>query len=122
MHRGTLRMKRVYEAPSPEDGMRVLVDRLWPRGLSREKAAVDRWMKEIAPSDGLRHWYSHDREKYDEFRRRYRAELDSNGTAVGELLSAASSGPVTLLYSSSSPDINNAVVLLEYIRERMRNK
>ncbi len=107
----TLRIKRVYDAPEPEDGMRVLVDRLWPRGLSREKAAVDRWMKEIAPSDGLRRWYSHDRARYDEFRTRYRAELNERGTAVLELLSAALSGSVTLLYSSRDTDINNAVVL-----------
>ena len=115
-----LRIKRVYEAPAPEDGMRVLVDRLWPRGLSREKAAVDRWMKEIAPSDELRRWYSHDRARYDEFRTRYRAELNERQTAVHELLTAALSATVTLLYSSRNTDINNAVVLRDYMEERMR--
>ena len=115
-----LRIKRVYEAPAPEDGMRVLVDRLWPRGLSREKAAVDRWMKEIAPSDELRRWYSHDRARYDAFRTRYRAELNERQTAVHELLTAALSATVTLLYSSRNTDINNAVVLRDYMEERMR--
>jgi uncharacterized protein YeaO (DUF488 family) len=115
-----MRIRRVYDSPSPEDGKRVLVDRLWPRGLSKDRAAVDIWLKEIAPTDGLRRWFSHDREKWDEFRKRYRAELAENGKVVNMLLDLAKSGPLALLYSTSSADINNAVVLLEYMEDLMK--
>ncbi len=120
MHSAEMRVKRVYDAPSSEDGKRVLVDRLWPRGLSKDRAAVDIWLKDIAPTDGLRRWFSHDGEKWVEFRRRYRAELEANGEAVNTLLDLAKAGPLTLLYSASSADISNAAVLLEYIKELMR--
>ena len=111
-----VRLKRVYEAPSPRDGARVLVDRLWPRGLSKAKAKIDRWMKEIAPSDGLRKWFGHDPAKWGEFRKRYRAELKSNRERVDELARFARRGSVTLLYAAHDEEHNNAAVLLEFLR------
>lgn len=113
-----LRTKRIYERASGEDGRRVLVDRLWPRGLSKEKAGVDVWMRSIAPSDALRRWYGHDPTKWEEFRRRYFAELDANPEGVVDLRAALGSGPATLLFSSKEEDLNNARALLEYLEER----
>ena len=96
-----------------DDGVRILVDRLWPRGLTKEKAALDLWLKDIAPSTELRKWFAHDPEKWKEFQRRYTAELKSNPDAL-ELLSAEiRNGPVTLLYAAKDQDHNEAVVILE---------
>ena len=114
-----LRVKRVYEAPSPEDGLRVLVDRLWPRGLSKEKARVDLWIRTAAPSDELRRWYGHDHDKWPEFRRRYFAELEAAPEAL-EPLVELDAPLVTLLFGSREPDLNNARALREYLEERPR--
>lgn len=108
-------VKRVYEQPGPDDGTRILVDRLWPRGLSKEEAGVDVWLKAIAPSNELRNWYHHDPEKWAEFKKRYFAELAASQDAVNELVGYVKKGKVTFLYSSKEPEKNNAVALHEYI-------
>jgi len=108
------RIKRVYEDWAADDGERVLVDRLWPRGLSRERARLDDWVKEVAPTPDLRTWFGHDAERFDEFAVRYRAELDGND-AVEELRTRGSHGTVTLLYAAHDPRINHAVVLRDYL-------
>lgn len=108
-------LKRVYEAPDASDGVRILVDRLWPRGLARESAGIDVWLKSIAPSDALRKWYGHDVEKWPEFRQRYFAELDAGQDALNELRSRLGKGKVTLLYAASETEHNNAVALKEYL-------
>jgi uncharacterized protein YeaO (DUF488 family) len=110
-----IRIKRVYEPVAPGDGHLFLVDRLWPRGFTKEKLAIEAWLKEVAPSDDLRHWYSHDPAKWDEFRRRYFAELDGKPEIWRVLLDAAAQGDVTLLYSSKELKINNAVALKQYL-------
>jgi uncharacterized protein YeaO (DUF488 family) len=112
-----LRVKRVYDTPDESDGRRILVDRLWPRGLSREKAAVDVWLKEASPSTELRKWYGHEPEKWDEFRRRYFAELDANEAAVAELRKEVGKGNATLLFGTKETERNNAVALLEYLKD-----
>ncbi len=109
----TIRLKRVYEQPDTKDGERVLVDRLWPRGLTKEKARVDQWLKEIAPSTELRRWFGHDPAKWTEFKRRYRAELKGNKEQVSRLKDEMEKGPVTLLYGARDAEHNEAVVLLE---------
>lgn len=113
-----VRTKRIYEQASEGDGRRVLVDRLWPRGISKERARVDHWARSIAPSDALRKWYGHDPSKWEEFRRRYFAELDANPEGVAELRAALGSGTATLLFSSKEEDLNNARALREYLEER----
>lgn len=113
-----IRVKRVYDPPSPEDGVRVLVERLWPRGVSRERARVDLWLRGIAPSDELRRWFNHDPSRWEEFKRRYFNELRNN-PAVDELvLLLKHNQVVTLLYSAKSP-YNNAVALREYLEQLM---
>lgn len=114
----TVQIKRVYEAPSPEDGIRILVDRLWPRGLKKEDAHLDEWLKNIAPTNELRKWYGHDPDKWPEFQRRYFAELDSNEDDVVELRKQTRKGKVTLLYSSKEEKINNAVALKNYLERK----
>lgn len=106
-----IRVKRVYEAPSPEDGVRVLVDRLWPRGLSKEKAGVDLWLKEVAPSTELRKWFGHAPEKWDEFQQRYRQELRQHPEALARLLALLDQGRVTLLFGAKETHFNDAVAL-----------
>lgn len=110
------RVKRVYDPPSPEDGYRVLVDRLWPRGLSKQKARVDWWAKELAPSDALRHWFGHDPEKYPEFVRRYLRELRGN-PYLERLQTLGEAGTVTLLFGAKEARYNNAQALLEILKE-----
>jgi uncharacterized protein YeaO (DUF488 family) len=109
--------KRVYEPPGPDDGKRVLVDRVWPRGLTKEAAAVDLWMKEIAPSTWLRRWFHRDPMRWQEFMRRYRSELDSNGAAVDRLRDLCASGRVTLVYADRDTRHNHALVLADYMAE-----
>ncbi len=116
-----IQVKRVYEAGAPGDGKRILIDRLWPRGLSKAKAAVDVWLKEIAPSTELRRWYGHEAEKWLEFKNRYHAELDDNAAAVGELNSHLEKDPVTLLFGSREERLNNAFALKEYLESRARH-
>lgn len=112
-------VKRIYDPPAVDDGRRVLVDRLWPRGLSKERAAVEHWLRDIAPSDALRKWYQHDPTKWDEFKRRYFAELSAQQELVGKLTALCRAGPVTLLYSSREPALNNAVALRDYLLSRL---
>ena len=115
---GVVRTKRVYDDPAPEDGYRVLVDRLWPRGVSHERAAVGTWLKEVAPSTELRTWWDHDPARLDEFTARYRAELDAN-PAVDELRGILHHHPVvTLVYAARDPHLNQAEVLRDYLAAR----
>jgi uncharacterized protein YeaO (DUF488 family) len=104
-------LKRAYDPPSPGDGTRILVDRLWPRGLSKEKAHIDLWLKDIAPSSGLRKWFAHDPKKWPEFQARYKDELKSNSGALAQLRSEATRGPVTLIFAARDVEHNEAVVL-----------
>ena len=116
----TLRIKRAYEAASASDGCRVLVDRLWPRGVSKERAELDEWLKEVSPSPSLRTWWDHDSERMDEFALRYRAELDSvevTQAAVAQLRALVSKGDTTLIYGAKDPHVNHARVLAEYLAE-----
>ena len=109
-------VKRIYETPDNADGQRVLVDRIWPRGVSKEHAALALWLKEIAPSDDLRKWFGHEPQRWAEFRERYGAELDGNGEAVAQLRDLLRHGKVTLLYGAHDEAHNNAVALAEYLR------
>ena len=113
-----IELKRTYDPPAREDGRRVLVERLWPRGVKKEALAVDAWMKELAPSTELRKWFDHRAERWEEFQRRYRAELDVNPEAWEPLLAASRTGNVTLLYSAHDPLHNGALVLCQYLVER----
>ena len=115
----TIYLKRIYAAAEKSDGTRILVDRLWPRGINKKKAGIVYWAKAIAPSNELRKWYSHDPTKWDEFRERYFAELDANSEAVAELENHLTGRGVTFLFSSKEPELNNAVALKEYV-ERHR--
>ncbi len=110
-----IRVKRIYEPPRPTDGYRLLVDRLWPRGVSKESASLDAWTKEVAPSSELRRWFGHDASRWQEFKRRYANELDTRQDLVAEILSLARDQPVTLLYSARNTDHNQAVALAEYL-------
>jgi uncharacterized protein YeaO (DUF488 family) len=109
--------KRVYEPPAKDDGYRVLVDRVWPRGLSRERAAVDEWARELAPSTELRKWFGHEAERFDEFRRRYREELKAHRQELDALRKRKRKGTVTLLIGARDTEHNNAVVLAEVLRK-----
>lgn len=113
-----VRIKRVYEAPAKEDGFRVLIDHLWPRGVKKEAAAIDEWLKDIAPSTDLRKWFSHDPNKWDEFRGRYFMELDKNRETVAKLAKKMKAETVTLVYASKEERFNNAVALKEYVETR----
>jgi uncharacterized protein YeaO (DUF488 family) len=112
-----VRTKRVYEPPAPGDGYRVLVDRVWPRGLSREEVAIDEWERELAPSADLRKWFGHKPERFDEFRRRYRAELRGHADELAALRRRARKETVTLLFGARDTEHNNAVALADVLRE-----
>lgn len=116
MSRRAMQIKRIYESPATGDGMRILVDRLWPRGISRDAAHVDFWHKDIAPSASLRKWFGHDPAKWTEFKARYRAELGSNPEAVSRLAELAQHGPVTLLYAAKDERHNHAIALREFMQ------
>lgn len=122
--RSAVRIKRAYEARTDDEGHRVLVDRLWPRGIRKEVLAPDEWVREVAPSDELRKWFAHEPERWPEFQRRYRRELASGpaSEAVDRLVEQARSGPLTLLYSAHDEERNQAVVLAELIGERLAGK
>ena len=107
----SIRLKRAYERPAPEDGTRILVDRLWPRGVSKAAAAIDQWIKEIAPSTALRKWFGHDPARWPEFRRRYAAELREHSEELRALRDQARRAPITLIYSAHDEVHNDAVVL-----------
>lgn len=113
-----LRIKRIYEPADPADGYRVLVDRLWPRGLSRDRAELDDWLRGVAPSPSLRTWWGHDPARLDEFADRYRAELDDNPAVDGLLADLHRQRRVTLLYAARDPRINHATILRDYLLER----
>lgn len=114
-----IRLQRPYDAPGAEDGTRILVDRLWPRGLTKERVKLDHWLKDIAPSNELRHWFGHDPAKWQEFETRFRAELAANPEPVAELERLCRAGPVTLLFAAHDTEHNNAVVLAKLMRERI---
>lgn len=115
-----LRLKRVYESAASEDGVRILIDRLWPRGLTKEKAAVDHWMKDIAPSAELRKWFGHDPDRWTEFRRRYMEELRQHTALLDQIRHLASGGTVTLLFGAHDEEHNDAVVLREVLMKGMQ--
>jgi len=111
----TVKIKRIYNPPAKDDGFRILVDRLWPRGVSKEKAKIDLWLKEIAPSDQLRKLYGHDPKKWTEFRKKYFEELKDKDDLVDLIATKLKEGTITFLYSSKEEKINNAVALKEYL-------
>lgn len=113
-----IRTKRIYDPPAPDDGARFLVERLWPRGKKREDVPIAAWLKEVAPSDALRRWFGHDPARWEEFQRRYFAELDGKPEAWQPILEAARQGNVTLLYSARDTEHNNAVALKAYLDRR----
>jgi uncharacterized protein YeaO (DUF488 family) len=110
-----IKIKRIYDPPSADDGRRILVDRLWPRGVSKDAARTDEWLKEIAPSDELRKWFGHDPDRWEEFRQRYRDELKPHGELLERLRVKAKKGAVTLLFAAKDEGHNNAVVLKEML-------
>jgi uncharacterized protein YeaO (DUF488 family) len=111
-------MKRAYEEPAKDDGCRILVDRLWPRGLTKEKASVDLWLKEIAPSTELRKWFGHDPNKWNRFRRRYETEIRHKDDLIKILKGKASQGTITLIYAARDEKHNEALVLKHYLEKR----
>ncbi|MDI1253066.1 DUF488 domain-containing protein [Thermomonas sp.] len=113
-----IELKRVYEKPDATDGKRILVERLWPRGLTKEKAQVDLWLKEIAPSTKLRKWFGHDPDKWTEFQKRYRAELRGNDEQVAELKEAIGNKKATFVYGSKDEIHNAAIVLMDFVKGR----
>ncbi len=115
-----LHIKRVYDKPSPSDGKRLLVERLWPRGLSKEAARLDAWFRDAAPSTELRKWFSHDPAKWQEFQRRYYAELDANTETWKPLLDVVKAEAATLLFSSHDAEHNNVVALKAYLEARLK--
>jgi uncharacterized protein YeaO (DUF488 family) len=117
----SVRLKRAYEQPASSDGYRVLVDRLWPRGVRREEARLDEWAKELAPSATLRRWFAHDPARFGEFRRRYTAELAAQEEKLGELRRRARNGTLTLVYGARDQEHNDAVVLAEILRAGRRS-
>jgi uncharacterized protein YeaO (DUF488 family) len=117
-----IRIKRTYEAPARGDGRRILVERLWPRGMKKETLNADAWMKEVSPSTELRKWFDHRVERWEEFRRRYRDELNANPGGWKPILDASSRGTVTLLYSAHDTEHNGAVVLSEYLSRRLSRR
>jgi uncharacterized protein YeaO (DUF488 family) len=115
-----IRLKRIYDPPRSDDGLRILVDRLWPRGISKQSATVGRWVREIAPSDSLRKWYGHELQRWTEFRRRYRQELNDQRALIRELRKLSRERRITLLFSARDREHNNAVVLRELLSATRR--
>jgi uncharacterized protein YeaO (DUF488 family) len=115
-----LALKRAYDKAAPEDGVRFLVERLWPRGVKKTKLRIDAWIKDVAPSDALRRWFGHDPDKWDEFQRLYFEQLDKHPESWEPIRSAARHGRVTLIYSAHDIEHNNAVALKEYLRAHMK--
>lgn len=116
-----IRVKRVYETPSEEDGLRVLVDRLWPRGLHKESAHIDSWRKDLAPSPELRKWFDHQASRFEEFSARYVRELDENDE-VPDFLEHTSAGLISLLYAAKDARVNHAVILKSYLISKLHKK
>lgn len=120
-----IRIERIYDNPAEDNSnsFRILVDRLWPRGLSKDKAKIDLWLKDIAPSTSLRKWFSHDEKKWDEFKFRYFKELEENSNeSINKVLDKAAKGSITLLYGSKNEKFNNAVALKEYFEQKIQEK
>ncbi|MDD2197270.1 MAG: DUF488 domain-containing protein [Bacteroidales bacterium] len=113
----TIRIKRIYDEPAEDDGSRILVDRIWPRGVSKEKANLDEWNKDIAPSTELRKWFDHKEERFEEFTLKYRNELKEKEEQLNELRKIANSEPISLLYAAKSPILNNAIVLKDVLEK-----
>ena len=116
----TIRIERIYDNPKGNNSFRILVDRLWPRGLSKDKARIDLWQKDIAPSNSLRKWFGHDEKKWDEFKARYFKELEKNSVSVNTILDKVKEGSITLLYGAKEERFNNAVALKEYLEEKTK--
>jgi uncharacterized protein YeaO (DUF488 family) len=115
-----IELKRVYDGAARDDGRRVLVDRVWPRGTAKDELAIDDWLKDLAPSTGLRKWFAHDATRWQEFKQRYFDELAAHAETVDALLAQASAGRVTLVFAASDREHNNAVALKEYLERRLR--
>lgn len=113
-----IQVKRVYDPPSSDDGLRILVDRLWPRGLSKASVKLDEWIKEIAPSNELRQWFGHDESKWEEFQQRYFKELDSHSDLIEQLLQKSHTGKLTLLFAAKDEEHNNAVALKNHLERK----
>jgi len=113
-----VRLKRAYQPPARDDGVRILIDRLWPRGLTKKSAAIDQWFKDVAPSTELRQWFGHDPSRWQEFRRRYAGELRQNPEHLGRLRECARQGPITLVFSAHDEVHNDAVVLRDVLLGR----
>jgi uncharacterized protein YeaO (DUF488 family) len=120
----TIKIERIYDNPNGDNSFRILVDRLWPRGLSKENVRIDLWQKDIAPSNSLRKWFGHDKKKWDEFKRKYFKELDkkndSNNTVDRIIKMAKEQNSITLLYGTKEKRFNNAVALKEYLEEKIK--
>lgn len=116
--RKEIRLKRAYQAPHDDDGCRILVDRIWPRGIRKADLAVDHWLKELAPSAGLRKWFGHREDRWPEFQRKYCEELDGRPEEIARLRQLLDSGPVTLVYAAKDEQHNNAVALRDYLDDR----
>ena len=117
----SIKIERIYDNPRGKDNsFRILVDRLWPRGLSKDKVKFDLWQKDIAPSNSLRKWFGHDEKKWDEFKRRYSKELDKNSDLADTIIDKAKDGSITLLYGAKDEKFNNAVALKEYLEEKTK--
>jgi len=112
-----IKIKRIYDPAEPGDGKRILIDRLWPRGFKKEDLKMDEWLKEIAPSDKLRKWFSHDPKKYGEFKKRYAKELEDKSEILARIKAEAKKGRVTILFSAKDTEHNNATVLKEFLSE-----
>jgi len=117
-----VRVKRIYDDPDPRDGYRILIDHVWPRGVSRERARLDDWARELAPSDELRRWFAHDPARFEEFRARYGGELVGQRDRLLELARRARRGPVTIVYAARDQQHNNAVVLADLVRDAVRDE
>lgn len=115
-----IRIARVHDDPDASTGARLLVDRVWPRGIAKDDLQLDAWIRDVAPTTELRKWFGHDPEKWEEFQHRYRAELDAAPEAVGRCLEWCRKGPVTLLFAAKDRDRNQAVVLRDYLSERLK--
>jgi uncharacterized protein YeaO (DUF488 family) len=120
MSKVKINIKRVYEETDPADGVRILVDRLWPRGISKEKARIDFWVRQLAPSNELRKWYGHDPEKWPEFQKRYFAEIKAHPEELAELLEKVKKGPVTFLFASKEEKLNNAHALKLLVEKNLK--
>ena len=116
----TIDLKRVYDPPANSDGRRILVDRIWPRGITKADLQIDAWLKDLAPSTELRKWFGHDPAKWDEFRKRYAGELEQRSEALEELVEKARAGHVTLVFSAKDTEHNNAVALKEHLERRLK--